>query len=469
VTLSLDQARQRLQEHGQAHVLAFWEQLDDAQKTRLLEQVEALDFRALSRMRELLGGAEDGEREPSIVPADVVTLSGTERASMTRAGEEALRRGEVGVLLVAGGQGTRLGFDGPKGCFPIGPVSGAPLFQLHARKILALEQKYECRVPFYVMTSLANDAATREFFDTRDYFGLSGNRVTFFTQGMWPALTPAGGLVLDRPDHIFMSPDGHGGLIAALDARGMLDDMEQRGLRTLFYLQVDNPLVEIADPPFVGLHRAREADVSVKVCAKRDPEEGLGVVVKRDGADAIVEYTELTDEQKRATAPDGTLRFRFGSVAIHVFALDFLRRMTTVDLPLHMAHKKVPTCDGDGKTVTPGKPNAYKFEKFVFDVLPHAKRVLNLEFAREEEFSPVKNASGADSPDTARRDMILKACRRLEQAGAAVPRDRTGLPLHKVEIDACYASGPDDLRARLGNAFRVTQDLLLAPASANGT
>jgi len=363
---------------------------------------------------------------------------------------------------VAGGQGSRLGFDGPKGAFPVGPVSGATLFEIHCRKILALERRYAAKVPLYIMTSLANDAATREFFRQHDFFGLSSDGVRFFTQGMWPVLMPDGAMVMDRPDHVFMSPDGHGGLLQALLKNGTLDDMELRGIETLFYFQVDNPLVEIADPGFLGLHLQADAEMSVKVCAKRGPSEKLGVVVRKDGRNAVVEYSELTDEEMTADLPNGDLEYRFGSVAIHVFSREFLLREARGSLPIHLAHKKVAYCDESGELVKPAEPNAFKFEKFIFDALPDAERSVNVEFRREEEFSPVKNAEGEDSPSTAQRDMIRKYASRLEACGVTVPRDAAGEPLHKIEIDPCYALGPEDLRDRIKPGLTIRDDLLLA-------
>jgi len=378
-----------------------------------------------------------------------------------RAGESALRAGKVGVLLVAGGQGSRLGFEGPKGVFPVGPVSDASLFEIHAHKVLALERRYGGGVPLYIMTSDTNDAATREFFAANRYFGLSPERVVFFMQGMWPALTADGRIVLDAPDHVFLSPDGHGGILSALKASGTLDDMIRRGLETLFYFQVDNPLVEVADPAFIGLHRLQMADVSVKVCAKRDPDEGLGVVVSRGVRQAVVEYTELTPEQKHARSADGELVFKFGSVAIHVFSLAFLKREVESGLPIHVAHKKVPYCDASGRLVKPDKPNAFKFEKFIFDTIPDASRVLNVAFAREDEFSPVKNASGADSPATTKRDQVRKFARWLEAAGVSVPRGCDGESLHPIEIDPLYALDAAELKATLPKGFAISGPVLL--------
>jgi UDP-N-acetylglucosamine/UDP-N-acetylgalactosamine diphosphorylase len=455
--MTLEMARERLTRAGQDHVLAFWERLGDAERRGLLEQVAALDFGALDRMRRMLsepapGAAAAGDDPP---PADVESIEGTARAEATGRGEAELRAGRVGVLLVAGGQGSRLGFEGPKGAFPIGPISDAPLFSFHARKVAALARRHGARVPLYVMTSRANDAATRACFERHRWFNLRPEDVRFFVQGMWPALDADGRILLESPGRLFLSPDGHGGTIAALDAGGELADMERRGLTTLFYFQVDNPLVEVADAAFVGLHLLRGADISIKVCEKRDPHEGLGVVVNRGGRYAMVEYTELSERQKQRQGPDGRLYYRYGSVAIHVFALPFLRQEAARPLPLHLAHKRIACCGPDGVVRQPAAANGYKFEKFIFDVLPDARRLVCLAFDRREEFSPVKNAQGADSPASCRRDLSEKWARWLDAAGCPVPRDREGHPRQRIEIDPLYANSAGELAARrpLGIGF----------------
>jgi len=459
--MTVDEAREKLALCGQTHVLEWWDSIGEESRQSLLSQVKALDAAALGRMAAMLRGEGPAAAPAGIAPADVVELGGQDRAVAIARGEELIRAGEVGVLLVAGGQGSRLGFDGPKGIYEVGPVSDASLFEIHARKVLSLERAFGCHVPLYIMTSDINDAATREFFSKKAFFGLSPDRVRFFVQGMWPALDGDGRVILDEPGHIFMSPDGHGGILRALAENGMFRDMERRGITTLFYFQVDNPMVEVADPAFIGLHAIRGADVSVKVCAKRDPSEGLGVVVKKDGRNAIVEYTELSSAQKEARGADGRLRFLYGSVAIHVFSLDFLVGESKRDLPLHVAHKKVPFVGADGKAVKPDAPNGFKFEKFIFDVLPDAGTVVNLAFERGDEFSPVKNANGADSPATTRRDMALKFARWLEWCGVKVPRDGDGLPAMKIEIDPCFASNREQLRKRLPPGFSISGDVLL--------
>lgn len=454
-------AKTVLSELGQDHVLQFWSHLTTAQQKELLVQLDSLDFQAVGRIRALLAAPASATAHTEPVPAPVVELAGPEAATARAEGEAALKRSEVGVILVAGGQGTRLGYDGPKGTYALGPLSGASLFEIHARKILALERRHGARIPFYIMTSQANDADTRRFFERQGYFGLARERVAFFPQGMLPAFWPDGRMVLEAPGRLFTAPDGHGGLLAALARTGMLADMRKRGLTTLFYFQVDNPMVEIADPEFVGLHLARKAEMSLKVCAKRDPAEGLGVVVVRDGRQAVVEYTELTEAQKQARRPDGDLLFKFGSVAIHVFSLAFLERETSAGLPLHQAHKKVPYCDAQGVTVKPERPNAYKFEKFIFDALPDAAQPLVLAFAREDEFAPVKNAEGNDSPATAREAMMEKAARRLAACGVHVPRAAGGKLAVKLEIDPVYANDAAALRSRLPAGFVVKGDVLL--------
>ncbi len=443
--MTFDEAVKVLKENGQEQVLAFWDRLGGAEREALLAQIAALDFEAIARMRALQKNPAGEESLGEMSPAPVAEMSAAEKAEAAKVGEAALRAGKVGVLLVAGGQGSRLGYDGPKGCYPVGPVTGAPLFYFHARKVLALERAYGAEVPFYIMTSPVNEAATREFFERNDFFGLSRDRVFFFSQAMWPALTAEGKIILDTPSHIFLGPDGHGGMLAALDRTGCLADMERRGLECVFYFQVDNPMVEVADPAFLGEHLRKGSDYSVKVCAKRDWKEGLGMVVEAGGKTRIVEYSDpvFTDELKQQKGADGRLRFLFGSVAIHVFSVAFLRRETDAGLPLHIAFKKVPYCAPDGTTVKPETPNAYKFEKFIFDALTDAKVVANVAFDRAEEFSPVKNKEGSDSPETCRRDLAAKWSRWLAAAGVEVPAGKT------VEVDPCYALNAEQLAARV--------------------
>ena len=436
--MTLEEAKKVLAENGQEQVLRFWKQLKSPQRKALLSQIAMLDFAMLTRMRGLLKPSAAIAQEEPIAP-NVVEWTPELYAKAFRLGEKELAKGRVAVLLVAGGQGSRLGFDGPKGAYPIGPLSDQPLFYFHARKILALSKRYQARIPFYVMTSDVNHAATVACFQKNKFFGLPQEDVIFFVQGMLPALDQDGKIMLDRPDHIFLSPDGHGGTLTALAKNGCLADMKARGIRSVFYFQVDNPMVEIADPAFIGLHAMEKADISLKLVAKRDPHEGVGMVVKRGSVFSMIEYSELTEEQATRRKSNGDLYFKYGSVAIHVFSRAFLERESKKKLPLHIAHKKVPYVADDGTVVKPTSPNACKFEKFIFDVLPDAKRVVNLAFDRAEEFSPVKNAEGADSPASCRHDMQAKWRRWV-----GIPED-SPIP---IEIDPAYARTADELREK---------------------
>ena len=266
---------------------------------------------------------------------------------------------------------------------------------------------------------------------------------------MWPGMTEDGKIILDRPGHVFMSPDGHGGMLAALERSGALADMRRRGLSTIAYFQVDNPLVAVGDPAFLGFHEREGSEYTLKLTAKTGPAEGMGNVVLGGGKVRMVEYTEFTDEYRNRRRPDGSLLFKYGSVAIHVFSVDFLTREAAAGLPIHIAHKKVPVCGPDGAVVKPSEPNAYKFEKFIFDSMLDASKVACLAFDRSEEFSPVKNAEGTNSPATCRADLSRKWARWLRAAGVAVPFDDRGYPLRKIEIDPAFALDAAQLAERL--------------------
>ena len=438
--MTYEEASKLLKKNSQEHILNHWKKLSSQSRKALLSQIESIDFKSVKRCQEVLkAGDSDTKKKGKPVAPKVAELKGAALKKAVVAGEKELRAGRVGVLLVAGGQGSRLGFDGPKGAYSIGPITGSSLFNFHARKVLALSFRYSVNVPFYIMTSEANYEATVEHFEENDYFGLNPDDVIFFKQGMWPGMTSEGKIILDRPDHIFMSPDGHGGVISALKSSGCFADMKKRGVKSVFFFQVDNPLVEVADPAFIGYHVLNKSEYSLKLCAKRDPNEGLGMVVKRDGRFEIIEYTEMTDEMNNRRTKTGELYFKYGSPAIHVFDREFLEREAASAMPLHLAHKKIPYVNEKGEIVKPSEPNGYKFEKFIFDSLCDAKSVACMAFDRKEEFSPVKNAEGKDSPASCRADLQAKWRRQLADAGIVIPE---GMPL---EIDPVYALDSSDV------------------------
>lgn len=437
--MNYTEAEKMLKSCGQEHVLAYWKKLSKKERTALLEQIAAIEPKNVKYCQSALkAGGAVADSSKGKAPK-VAVLKGAALKRAVAAGEKELKAGRVAALLVAGGQGSRLGYDGPKGCYSIGPITGAPLFYFHARKILARSIRYGAAIPFYVMTSEANNEATVRCFEENDFFGLNPKDVFFFTQGMWPGMTKEGKIILDAPGHVFMSPDGHGGLLAALKKSGALADMRRRGVKSVFFFQVDNPLVEIADPAFIGYHVTERSEYSLKLCAKRDPYEKVGMPMQFGKQFRMVEYTEMSDEQCNRRK-NGKLYFLYGSPAIHVFDRAFLDREASKAMPLHLAFKKIPTVV-DGKVVKPTEPNGYKFEKFIFDILPNAKRAAFLAFEQKDEFSPVKNAEGNDSPATCQADMQAKWARWFAEAGVQIPKT---MPL---EIDPVYALDAEDLKS----------------------
>jgi UDP-N-acetylglucosamine/UDP-N-acetylgalactosamine diphosphorylase len=367
---------------------------------------------------------------------------------------------------VAGGQGTRLGLDGPKGCLPVTPIKRKSLFQVFAEQILATARRHEQTIPWYVMTSPANDLPTRTFFEKNDYFGLCPDDIMFFPQGTMPAIDLSGKLLLAAKDSLALSPDGHGGSLTALRRSGTLEDMARRGIQYISYFQVDNPLVRCVDPLFIGLHAEAGAEMSAKALPKRDPLEKLGNFCKAGDKTVVIEYSDLPEHLATATEPDGRLRFRAGSIAIHVISRSFAERLTSdgrCQLPYHRAVKKVPCIDAKGRLTEPPSANAAKLEQFVFDAMPLAERTVIMETSRIEEFSPVKNASGSDSLSTCLHDQVRRAAGWLQQAGVQAPLDADGVPAAVAEISPLFALDAKELREKLPQGLTISpgQDLYL--------
>jgi UDP-N-acetylglucosamine/UDP-N-acetylgalactosamine diphosphorylase len=453
-----DDLRQRLRQSQQEHVLAWWDKLPDADRQALLAQLQALDLAQLGKLYAQRDHSYTVPPAERIAPVPVIRLGENEAEARLR-GEEALRAGEVAVVLVAGGQGSRLGFDHPKGMFPVGPVTGKTLFQIHAEKVLALARRYGRPVPLLIMTSDATHDETTAFFATEDYFGLPRDDVMFFRQGTMPALDlSTGRLLLEQKGRLFASPNGHGGTLTALADGGLLDRLRQQGIRQIFYFQVDNPLVKVADPVFLGHHLAADAEVSSKVVPKEGPTDKLGNLVLIDGRCSIIEYSDLPLELARQTDDQGRLRIWAGSPAIHFFALDFLVRVTQGEarIPFHVARKKVPYLDEAGNAVQPTKENALKFEMFIFDVLPLARHWTVVETTRDEEFYPLKNATGTDSPETVKQALTNLAADWLTRAGVVVPRTADGRPAFALEVSPLFALDAEEMARRVDRGTAIT-------------
>lgn len=446
--------RSRYEALGQGHVFAHFESLTPDEQTALLDQAAAIDLDEIASLHESLvkGNAGDaGSLAEGLEPADYIPLPGRREdanASLWREavlkGEAALRTGRVAAFTVAGGQGTRLGFDGPKGTYGVTPVLGKSLFQVFAEKILAAGRVYGRPVPWYLMTSVLNHEETVSFFEKNDYFGLKKERVHFFTQGFMPAVDAEGKLLMSEKGEIALSPDGHGGALRALVRSGSIRQMEADGIDTISYFQVDNPLVRCLDPTFIGFHLLNESDLSSKMVPKAYAGEKVGVFCQKNGKAMVVEYSDLPEDLTNATGPDGELRFRAGSIAIHLFNRDFVERIgggedESARLPFHLAHKKVPYVDAAGVRHEPDSPNGYKFEMFAFDALPFARNPVIVETDRSEEFSPVKNAEGVDSPRSCRDDQLRQFARWVQAAGVELKTDETGLPPFAFEVSPLFS------------------------------
>jgi UDP-N-acetylglucosamine/UDP-N-acetylgalactosamine diphosphorylase len=429
----------RFEKAGQGHVFRFLPGLSDFEAAALLAQARSIDLALVARLAASRDAHEKhGRIEP---PGDEVLGLAASRALREEAharGVEELKSGRVAVVVAAGGQGTRLGSSAPKGLWPVGPTSGKTLFQWHADKVVYWSRRVGRPIPFVAMVSDATARATEDAFRWYGYFGLDASWVRMPCQGSLPPLDDAGRLLLETKSRIAAAPNGHGGLFAALAGSKLLDLFEDHGVRTLAYVQIDNPLIRTVDPAFIGLHASRGSLFSSKSVAKRAPTEHVGVFARIDGRPGIVEYVELSDAQCRATAADGSLVFGQANIAAHCVDLAFARRIAAEGLPVHRARKKVSFVDADGRVVSPEKPNATKFESFIFDAIPRAERSLVVETSRAEEFSPIKRSEGDDSPETARADLVALFRGWHERAGLPVPAGAVEVDPSKAPDEAAF-------------------------------
>ena len=398
----------------------------------LSKQVDALDWDELgAALEECIFKKEETGLPENYGPASYFPLSPEtpeQELLYSRAfarGEELIRAGKTAAFTVAGGQGTRLGFDGPKGTLAVSPIKKKPLFQLFAEQLLGLSEKYGVVIPWYVMCSPLNLEATLAHFEDRKYYGLGEDNLKFFAQGVMPATDFEGNLLLASHDSLALSPNGHGGSLKALIDSGSVADMAERGIEHVSYFQVDNPLVSVVNPLLIGLHDLQRSDMSSRSLTKTGPFEKLGNFVSIGDRVTIIEYSDLPEEKALEKDVEGRIKYRAGSPAIHVLRRDFIEQFASgeIKLPYHRAEKKVACLNEAGETLSPEEPNAVKFETFVFDALPLAKNPLILEADRLEEFSPVKNRTGVDSLESSQADQIKRAKRWLHNARHTVKED----------------------------------------------
>ncbi len=443
-----------LRKYGQDFVASKLEKLAGEARAKLEKQLSEIDFCELDELiREYVLQKPVTEIPAHLSPAPFFPFPArdeTQKAyyeTARKEGERLLSEGKVAFLVVAGGQGTRLGFDGPKGTYPITPVMHKTLFQYFAETISRVSEKYGKALHWFIMTSELNDRRTREFFCENAYFGLGKENITFFTQGTMPAVSYEGKLLMNAPDSLALSPNGHGGTLLALKKSGALEDMKRRGVEYISYFQVDNPLAPMADPLFLGLHSLEKSEISSRMLPKTNPYEKLGNFCVSDGRLQIIEYSDMPAELAERRNSDGTLAFLAGSPAIHVISRTFIEELTKdgrLNMPWHRADKKVPYINENNELVKPEQPNAVKLESFIFDALPLAKRTLVLEGSRKDHFAPTKNATGVDSAESCRRMLCERDAERLELAGKKVPRKADGTPDCLVEISPATVCDNDD-------------------------
>lgn len=461
----------RLKPYGQEHLLAFYDDLSPSEQDTLRRQIEAVDFELIDSLfkgdvdqPDWAAEARRAEPPPAMRLADRrgqgTSSLGLSPDEARRVGADAIAAGKLGTILVAGGQGSRLGFEHPKGMYPIGPVSDATLLEIHLKKAAGLQRKYGKSVPVYLMTSPVTDEETRAFLEEQQYFGLPPEDVFIFCQGTMPAVDDQTGKLLLADKHeLFQSPDGHGGTVAALEASGATRDMRERGIEQLFYFQVDNPIVPVCDPELVGYHLLAGSELTSIAVAKQTPGEKLGNFAMLGQRLHVIEYSDFPADVAEQTTGDGSLKFWAGSIAIHVFSVSFLERMLSFKdaLPFHIAHKKVPHLDESGNLVEPTAPNALKFERFIFDLLPQANKPIVVEYTEEECFAPLKNAPGAskDTEEYVQQFMVAQHREWLASAGVKVA---DGVA---VEIDPLWAVDAEQVAQRATPGMEITEPTYL--------
>jgi UDP-N-acetylglucosamine/UDP-N-acetylgalactosamine diphosphorylase len=454
-----------LEKFDQLHLLDFWEELDQQQRGQLEDEIRSIDFEQLHQ----LASASDEETQwadlarkaqpPAAWKKNVPFKQFTNEQAI-EVGEQALRAGEVGMILVAGGQGTRLGFDQPKGLYPLGPLSNRTLLQILCDLLHARGKRHGVEIPLFIMTSPATDRETVAYLSENEWLGLSKNQVKVFCQGQMPAVSMDTRRILLADKHrIAMSPDGHGGMLAAFEKHGCLQKAKDLGVKHLFYGQVDNPLMQLCDPLLIGRHLLSKSEMTTQVVRKQHPTQRVGNVVSVDGKLCIIEYSDLPDEIGEQRDENGELKLWAGSIAVHVFDISFLDRMaqSSKSLPFHRAIKKVPHVDREGNAIDPEEPNALKFEKFIFDLMPFAENALAVEVDAADGFAPVKNQASAETETakTAQLAMLAQYRQWLEMADVKIDR---GVD---VEINPMFALDASEIKSKLPAGTHFTESVYL--------
>lgn len=400
------QAKDKLCSIQQEHLLKGWDRLDQKAQSLLLKQIDSLDVGLLNQLRKYI--LSPSSPSPShFVPFDSAIKSGNHEQFLR--GKSLLKEGKVGCLLVAGGQGTRLQFDGPKGMFPVSCFKRKTLFQLFAEKTLAASKQTGQSLPLAIMTSPLNDQTIKDYFQVKGFFGLSPNQVFFYPQTVLPFLDPQAHLFLDTPGHIAEGPDGNGGALHCFVESGIWEQWHHANIKSVISVLIDNPLADPFDAELVGFHQNQGADVTIKSTRRESAQEAVGVIVKENGKIRVKEYSEIPPAEKEAHSVEGKLKYPLANLSLFCFSMPFIKKMfdqrVLNQMPFHSAFKAAPFLTHEGATQIPSHPNAWKFERFIFDILPFAKNISVLEYPRFRCFSPLKYLEGKCSLKTLQKDM----------------------------------------------------------------
>ncbi len=443
--------KMRAAKYSQDHLFRFWNQLTNEQKKHLIDNSRKIDYAFISKLYNDCLNSKAEEDFEDLQRPDLVSRypNDVKHKDAMIIGEDAICNSKLGLFLVAGGQGSRLGFNGPKGMYPATSIKHKSLFEVFAEKILAAQRKYHVKFHWFIMTSDDNHTQTVAFFEQNKYFSLDKDKVHFFVQLFpLPAVDKSGKIIMKNTYEVSFSPSGTGAIYASLVESGMIDLMKLANILYLSYFNVDNPLINIVDPLYLGYHVMHESEISMKVLTKRNSTEPLGNMIKVNGKHKIIEYMNLSKENAEKKTESGELFFKVGSIAIMMFNVDYIERMHDKKLINFntAALKKVPYIDEAGTFINPDLPNAYKFEAFVFDVMPHAHKSLAFEVMREEEFAPIKNAKGEDSAEVAYKMQSDLFKQWLIYAGIS---SKVVHNLKNVEISALFAIDKEEFKYKI--------------------
>ncbi|MDP2924360.1 MAG: UTP--glucose-1-phosphate uridylyltransferase [Candidatus Omnitrophota bacterium] len=450
-----------LKKYNQTHILRHYQSLSLPEKEKFISEMENLDFElAFSLYEKISQQKSPVKHRIDIYPSRIFSIPKNSDEQMQREearilGESLISKNKIAVLIVAGGHGSRLGFNGPKGMFPISPIKNKSLFQLFAESVRALSLRYKVVIPLLIMTDTEMLPEVKDFFKTHNFFGLDPQTVHLFEQEMLPTLTVDGKLILKDKTHLFVNPNGHGGCIKALHDSGLLKKLIEDGYSDLFYCQIDNLLVKIMDPAFVGYHKMEDSEISTKIVRRRSCKEKVGIFAAENGKAKVIEYSELDPDNRCILDNNGRIRDWAGNTAIHMISLVFVQRLKEhgFSLPYHQAIKMVNSFGAQGEIA---EIKGWKFETFIFDAIPLAKNTCCMEISREEEFAPLKNNHGDDSPETVRKILSNMYKNWLNDAGIKVE------PQIKVEISPLFALSKEELHSKIkGGSIRGDKDIYL--------